>query len=97
MTHPLLAKPEDLVSTAKVGDIVSVWGRDSKRHKWRMEYGFCMINYIEDDEVAIQTSKSFNHHEMSGCTGFCLKGEGTWERKLCKPVFAKTPNIRFLK
>lgn len=83
--------------TPKVGDFVSIWNRDSRRHKWKMEYGFVLLTRLEGDDISFQTSRSHNHYENSGWHTALLRGHGPWERELREPMFDITPNARNLK
>ena len=71
----------------KSGDLVSVWHRQSRRHKWKLEHSIVRLLSIDlsgDGDVVVQTSDS----GVSGIgnTAFALRGSGTWERELRKPV-----------
>ena len=79
----------------KVGDFVSIWNRNSKRHKWKMEYGFVLLTMIwgNGNGISFQTSRSHNHYENSSWTTASLKGDGIWERELRKPMFDIEPTL----
>lgn len=79
----------------KEGDIVSIWYRDSKRHKWKMEKSFVMIYFIDNDDgldsFSYQTSTSGCYGE--GLASCSTRGFGSWERELRAPVFYRSPKL----
>ncbi len=68
----------------KPGDFVSVWTRQSKRHKWRLEFGYILLTRIHDKTLSFQNNET---HVRKFWTTADINGEGTWERKLDKPIF----------
>lgn len=88
-------KPEEINPTGKKpDDFASVWGRKSRRHKWRLQFSFVRIVRldIDDNHATVQTSTTYKEDERGGwtsCTSFNLYGVGdqTWERQFRDPVF----------
>lgn len=78
------------------GDIVSVWYRQSKRHKWRREYSFVQLFYIDVDGFVFHESRSWAQNSTGGYNGLTscrFRGVGTFERELREPLFLVAPRI----
>ncbi len=84
------------INKYEVGEFVSVWRRESKRHKWRIEYGYVLLTNIDVDNARIscQTNET---HSGAGWIVMRLHGEGKWERKLEDPIFDAKINIEKIK
>jgi sucrose-6-phosphate hydrolase SacC (GH32 family) len=82
------------------GQLVSVWHRNSPRHKWLCELSLVRVLKLDGNHLLVQTSETGRMHRapdghlcMTGATGMnmraTIKGE-TWERELRDPVWEKT-------
>lgn len=80
------------MKTFRVGDLVSVWERSSRRHKWRMAYGFALLMRYTGDGASIQRSESHNAYTKTGWTFFRLSNGPGYCRELRAPVFDMAPN-----
>lgn len=75
----------------KVGQMVSVWHKDSGRHKWRCEYSMVRIVAIWADGVTVQKSETYAYNWKGGYAGATymgFSGVGKWRRELRKPVYS---------
>ncbi len=80
----------------QVGDFVSVWNRDSRRHKWKLEFGYVLLTRFNgDNSFSVQTNET--HVRGKSWTVANFSGEGTWERKLDKPIFDVKANKKSIK
>lgn len=78
----------------KRGDLVSVWYRATRRHKWHCEIGLARILQISERHATLQTSDTgsvvFDNDGRAtgytGATGIALHGVGKWQRELRKAV-----------
>jgi len=81
----------------KRGELVSVWHRDSRRHKWLCEFSLVRVLQLDGNHLLVQTSDTGRVLRnpdgklgMTGATGMnmraTIKGE-TWERELRSPVY----------
>lgn len=66
-----------------LGALYSVWYRESRRHKWVLEYSFVRPLRIHDKTIVIQTSQC---NIRDGPVSFNMNGSGTWERAFARPV-----------
>lgn len=82
------------MTSFKPGDRVSVWHRNSSRHKWRMHMSDVRLLRIESERVVVQTGLE---DETTGPTIFALHGFGAWQRELRTPVLfpISEPRSRF--
>jgi hypothetical protein len=84
----------------KLGQLVSVWQRDSARHKWLCEYSMVRVlrffpaGATHNASVLVQTSRTGQQHRApnglvleTGPTSMALNGVGRWQRELRKPVW----------
>lgn len=78
----------------KHGDLVSVWHRPSRRHKWRCEFSLVRVLQINGPYVTLQTSRTGQVQRndkgawgVVGATGVALRGIGTFQRELRKPIY----------
>lgn len=67
----------------RAGQMVSVWERVNKRHKWRMTKSMVRLLFFDGLHVTVQVG---DEDERTGPTSFQLKGSGTWEKELRAPV-----------
>lgn len=84
---------EEVVTDPKVGDIVSVWFRDSPKRKWECERGLVRIVAINANRYCVQTSLA-SREGISSVSEFAIKGLGEWERQLRQPLQAQ-PSIHW--
>jgi len=56
----------------EIGDFVSVWFRESRRHKWKMEHGFVLITSLWEH------SGTNSHYK-----GFSYQSSNTWNHATC--------------
>jgi len=75
----------------QVGDFVSVWRRDSKRHKWRLESSYVLLTFLKDNGFSFQSNDS---NDRRGWTSSFFRGDGDWERMLGDPIFDVKVNKR---
>lgn len=84
---------EEVVIDPKVGDIVSVWFRDSPKRKWECEKGLVRIVAINGNRYCVQTSLASKDGQAS-VSEFAVNGWGEWERQLRQPLQAQ-PSIHW--
>jgi len=79
----------------RAGDFVSSWTRDSKRHKWRLEFGYALLTNTDEDGFSVQTNET--HVNGTSWTALGFDGYGAWERKLDDPIFDVKINKKSIK